>query len=160
MASEPNHVESEEWGPCPSGKLQGLGRKLRSKARLRQSVLPGLGCAAALVLLAGFFYTSSVLRPGGIGCEACVAQFEPFNEYLVSLEAVQPGQPAPEADATLVRVRRHLEGCRSCRESFERAYPDADLSLAAIGVSVALALIVFGVVRPRENRSSLWPTGP
>ena len=160
MASESNQLESSptpEWGACSEGELQNLGKRLRGNAGRRRALVTGIAGAAAVAFVA-VAVNSNWLSPGGISCAECVSRFGAYSEHLLAQQAAQPGQPAPEADATLVQVRQHLEGCRSCRESFERAYPSLS-SLAAIGASAAFALVLLGVIRPKEDPSNTWPTG-
>lgn len=152
-----------EWDACPVGELQRLGRERRRSVRQRRLVAP-IAATAAVVAVTAVLWSSGRFSPGGIGCATCVARFDGYHEYLLRVDA---GQPPVEEDARLAEVRRHLEGCESCRGAFERAYPDVAGVTAALSAGFATAIAGLAVAatarrragRPTTQHSPLWPTG-
>lgn len=113
--------DSGEWQPCPPGELGELAGRLRT--RRRNSKISRLATVSALLLLAaGGIYL--LMGPGrNLNLPGQALENGEFNFGGITCTELHRALPGLKArtldDATLARVREHVEKCPHCK-SFAR----------------------------------------
>lgn len=113
--------ESGGWQPCPPGELGELAGRLRT--RRRNSRIARLATVSALLLLAaGAIYLQ--IEPGRtLNLPGHALENGEFNFGGITCTELHRALPGLKAhtldDATLARVREHVEKCPHCK-SFAR----------------------------------------
>ena len=127
--------DTEDWGPCPSGKFSQLSQQWAGRRRRRSLIEAGAAVSVGVVLLVAVVVATQDNTYADITCTE-------VQELAGQYEA---NTLAPEL---LERVERHLEKCQYCQDRYR------EKGLIADAGSLQLAYLFAEQVEPETFAAS------